>query len=184
MQDPKKAAKKSRRLSIIDMIVIFAVVIGMSLFYKLSVNRTLSLQTDMQQESKQKVEALKSGRVTFYDEKNHKNIEILVEVAHNEYQQGKGLMFREDMPENHGMFFTYEDELQRFFWMKNTTISLDIIFISASFRVVKIHKNTIPLSQHLYASGVPAQFALEVRAGFSERYKIAENHRITWEMLK
>ncbi len=178
--DPNKAAKKSRRLSMIDLLVILAVVAGMSLFYKLSVNRTLAIQENIQESVSQKT-VLKQGKVVFYDSANRKKIEILVEIAENEYHQSKGLMFREDMSENEGMLFTYEDELQRFFWMKNTTVPLDIIFVDATFQIIKIHKNTLPLSENVYPSGLPAKFAVEVRAGFSDRYQLETGNRVSWE---
>ncbi|KAA3617156.1 MAG: DUF192 domain-containing protein [Calditrichaeota bacterium] len=180
--DPKKAAKKSRRMSMLDMIIIFSVVIGMSMFYKLSVNRTLSIQKDVQENNPQKTK-LKQGRVVFYDSSNKKKLEVLVEIAENEYQQSKGFMFREDIPENQGMLFTYEDELQRFFWMKETPVSLDIIFIDATYKIVKIHKDTVPHSENLYPSGIPAQFVVEVRAGFTDRYQIDVGDNISWERL-
>ncbi len=92
-------------------------------------------------------------------------------------------MFTEDIPENEGMLFTYDDELQRFFWMKNTSIPLDMIFIDATYRIVKIHKNTKPLSENVYPSGTPAQFVVEVRAGFTEKNQIKTGDRISWEKL-
>jgi uncharacterized membrane protein (UPF0127 family) len=182
IEDPKKAARKSRRLSFIDLIVILAVVSGMSVFYKLSVNRTLTIQENMQESESQKT-ILKQGNVAFYDSSNRKKLDIMVDIAENEYQQGRGLMFREDMPENQGMLFTYEDELQRFFWMKNTKVSLDIIFVDATYKIVKIHKDALPLSENIYPSGVPAQFVVEVRSGFCDRYQLEVGNRISWEKL-
>jgi len=141
----------------------------------------LSIQETVQEATPQV--NLLQGRVAFFDFENHKKLEILVEVAENKYQQNKGLMFREDMPENQGMLFTYDDELQRFFWMKNTPVALDIIFVDATYQIVKIHKNAVPFSQNVYPSGVPVKFVVEVRAGFSDRYPIETGNRISWEKL-
>ncbi len=67
--------------------------------------------------------------------------------------------------------------------MRNTEVSLDIIYINANYRIVTIHKETKPLSEQLYASSAPAQFVVEVRAGFTDRYDIREGQRINWELL-
>lgn len=177
--DPKKMAKKARRLTVIDLVIILGVVVGLLMFYRLSVNRTLEIQEQVKQEKTQQ----NLGRVIFFDDQNKRNIEIIVEIAENEYQKENGLMFRENLPENQGMLFTYEDELDRYFWMKNTSVSLDIIFINSAYKIIKIHKNTVPFAEELYPSEGPAQFVVEVRAGFSERYLIKEGQRISWEYL-
>jgi uncharacterized protein len=158
------------------------VIVGLGLFYKLNVHRTIKLQNNMKGQTpmEEKIEVTK-GRVVFFDSNNRKKIEISVKIAENAYQQKKGLMFAESIPENEGMLFTYDDELQRFFWMKNTSIPLDMIFIDGRYRIVKIHINTEPLSENVYPSGTPAQFVVEVRAGFTEKNQIIEGDRISWE---
>lgn len=177
--DPRKITKRSRRLTIIDLVIIFAVVVGLMLFYRHSVNRTITIQDNVKKQ--QNTENL--GKVTFFDGENRRNVEILVEIAESEYQKTNGLMFRENLPENQGMLFVYDDDLERFFWMKNTSVSLDIIFINASFDIVKIHKNTEPFSEKLYPSELPARYVVEVRAGFTERYQIKIGQRISWEKI-
>lgn len=177
--DPKKMAKKARRLTVIDLVIIIGVVLGLVMFYRLSVIRHIEIQENIRKEqSTQNI-----GKVVFFDNDNKRNIEIMVEIAQNEYQKSNGLMFREDLPENQGMLFTYDEELERYFWMKNTSVSLDIIFINSVYRIVKIHKNAKPYSEELFPSEGPAQFVVEVRAGFSERYQIKEGQRISWELL-
>lgn len=134
--------------------------------------------------SRQELETgvVKTARITFYDPEGKKNIEIVAELAETEYMQSKGLMFREDMPENSGMMFIYNDERIRTFWMKNTPLPLDIIFLNKDLKIIKIHARTTPYSQQLYSSGNPAQFVLEVNGGFCERYGIYEDHSVIWEM--
>lgn len=180
--DPKKAARKSRRTTLIDLVIILVILSGMSLFYKLNVNRARAMQEKMQETVQQNTDLIQ-GRVVFFDSSNRKKLEIMVEIAENDYQQGKGMMFREDIPDNQGMLFTYEDELQRFFWMKNTKVSLDIIFVDATFKIVKIYKNTLALSENIYPSGVPVKLVVEVRAGFSDRHQLEVGQRISWEKL-
>ena len=154
--DPKKMAKKARRLTVIDLVIIIGVVLGLVMFYRLSVLRHIEIQDNIRQE--QNVENL--GKVVFFDDDNKRNIEIIVEIAQNEYQKSNGLMFRENLPENQGMLFTYDDELERYFWMKNTSVSLDIIFINSEYRIIKIHRSTKPYSEDLFPSEGPAQFVV------------------------
>lgn len=178
--DPKKVARKSRRLTIIDLIIILGVVTGLSLFYRLSVDRVNSLEEQVQAQKQQTKDI---GKVVFFDETNKRNVEIIVEISKNEFDQSKGLMFREELPENQGMLFLYDAADIRYFWMKNTKVSLDIIYIDATFNIVKIHKDTKPYSEQLYPSEFPTQFVVEVRAGFTERYQIKVGQRISWEYL-
>lgn len=126
---------------------------------------------------------IKITRITFYDNTNKKNLEITAEVAESYYSQAKGLMYRENLAENEGMFFVYKDEKIRNFWMKNTPLSLDIIYFNEQLQIIKIHSWTTPFSEQLYSSIRPAQYVLEVNGGFTERYHIMEGHWIKWQDL-
>lgn len=95
-----------------------------------------------------------------------------VEVASTDIQRARGLMFREEMAEDHGMLFVFENEGERFFWMKNTPLPLDIIYISEAGRIVSIAAATVPFSENVIPSGHPARFVLELNAGLSEKLGI------------
>src|SRR5262249_56183161 len=69
-----------------------------------------------------------------------------VEVANTPEEQAKGLMFRRSLPEGQGMLFDFHEEQPTSFWMKNTYISLDMIFIRGDGRILRIAENTVPLS--------------------------------------
>jgi uncharacterized protein len=84
-----------------------------------------------------------------------------LEVADTPASRERGLMFRESMPEDHGMIFVFPDESVRRFWMKNTRIPLDIIFVDASQQVVSIHPLR-PLDLIGVSSGEPAKWAIEL----------------------
>lgn len=129
-------------------------------------------------EADKTTQTAKMGYVEFLDSTNIKNIEVLVEVAENDYERAKGLMYREDLPENQGMLFIFNEAKERNFWMKNTPVSLDIIFVDADLKIIKIHKDTTPFSTTNYSSHLPAMYVVEVRAGFSERYQIFEGNKI------
>jgi hypothetical protein len=81
-------------------------------------------------------------------------------------------MYRKELPEFHGMLFLFPREEMLSFWMKNTLIPLDIIFINAAYEIVHIAQNTTPFSEQLLTSGHPARFVLEVNGGFCQRHGV------------
>ena len=89
-------------------------------------------------------------------------------------------MKRKSMEENQGMLFIFPEEKMQAFWMRNTLISLDMIFVSAQKEIVTIHKNTKVLSDQSYPSTKPAMYVIEVDAGFSDRHNLKEGDKISW----
>jgi uncharacterized membrane protein (UPF0127 family) len=107
-------------------------------------------------------------------------IKINVEIADDNNERGKGLMFRERLDENAGMLFVFEDEQYQTFWMKNTLIPLDIIFIGRNLQIADI-KNAEPCKTEdcaLYKSSKPSMYVLEVNGGFSARNGIRIGDKI------
>ena len=96
-----------------------------------------------------------------------------VEVAANDLQRARGLMFREQMAADHGMLFVFESEGERYFWMKNTPLPLDIIYIAENGRIVSIAADTEPFSEAVIPSRKPARFVLELNAGTARKQGIA-----------
>lgn len=93
-----------------------------------------------------------------------------LEIARTERERADGLMFVEEINDNQGMLFVFEEENPRSFWMKNTYISLDILFLDKDLRVVKIIENLEPLREWpYYNSDFPAKYALELKAGAVEK---------------
>ena len=84
----------------------------------------------------------------------------------------KGLMGKERIEENEGMLFIFKMEEERFFWMKNTSIPLDILFIDSKFNVISIVKSTTPFSEDLLSSIYPAKCVLEVNSGYTTNNNI------------
>ncbi len=96
-----------------------------------------------------------------------------VEIADTSEERARGLMFREELGENQGMLFVYEEEADRSFWMKNTLIPLDIIFLNSDFEVINIEQanpepNTSDENLASYRSERPAQYVLEINQNRSE----------------
>jgi uncharacterized membrane protein (UPF0127 family) len=105
---------------------------------------------------------------------------IVIELAESPEEQAQGLMYRRSLPDRGGMLFVDAAESMRSFWMKNTALSLDILFVDADGQIVNIAKRTAPFSEEHIESTGPAQYVVEVRAGFTDRYGITEDDRIVW----
>ena len=105
-------------------------------------------------------------------------LSITVEIADTEEKRALGLMYRRNLPEFHGMLFIFPQEKELSFWMKNTPLPLDIIFINASRTIVSIARTTKPYSETPIPSEQAAQFVLEVNGGFCRRHGVMIGDRI------
>lgn len=109
---------------------------------------------------------------------------ISVEVADTFEERTKGLMYRKSLENNKGMFFVFEVDEPLNFWMKNTLIPLDMIFLDGNYGVVKIVKNAQPCKKdpcQIYSSGRAAKYVIEVNAGMSDKMglKIGDKAQLT-----
>ena len=107
-----------------------------------------------------------------------------VELAETEAQHAKGLMFRRELPEGQGMLFDFHREQEVSFWMENTYISLDMIFIRGDGRILRIAENTEPLSTRIIRSGGPVRAVLEVIAGTARKFGIEPGDRVAYPIFK
>ena len=103
-----------------------------------------------------------------------------VEVAETAAQQAKGLMFRTELADNAGMIFPFPEPRIASFWMKNTVIPLDIIFIRANGTIESIADNTIPYSTIPVEAGEPVVAVLELRGGLAAELGIAAGDTVKW----
>ncbi len=109
------------------------------------------------------------------------NFTVSVEIADNYEKQMRGLMYRTKLEENKGMLFIFNEEKFRSFWMKNTFIPLDIIFINSDYEIVKIQRG-VPCKENsckTYNSEKTAKYVLEMNKGFTEKNKILEGMNIS-----
>jgi uncharacterized membrane protein (UPF0127 family) len=104
-----------------------------------------------------------------------------VAVADNNQSRSEGLMNVNELPENSGMLFIFSNNQVRSFWMANTPLPLDIIFVNSEMNIVRIHRNTQPYSQESIQSEAPAQFVVEVNAGYTLEHDIREGMKIAIE---
>lgn len=107
--------------------------------------------------------------------------QFTVEVAHTEAEQQRGLMFRTSLPADGGMVFPFAKPRFASFWMKNTLIPLDMIFVRADGSIDRIAENTIPESLEPVASGGEVSAVLELAGGTATRLGIDEDAVVTWK---
>ncbi len=115
----------------------------------------------------------KDGELRFVSARSNKVItSIDIEVADNDAEREQGLMYRDTMAENNGMLFLMDKEEPQTFWMKNTILSLDIIYADSERQIVSINRNCTPYSLDQIPSGKPALYVVEVNAGYAERHNL------------
>jgi uncharacterized membrane protein (UPF0127 family) len=125
----------------------------------------------------------KDAELVFVSAKGETLARIDVEIAERATERMRGLMFREQMEENQGMLFLFPTEEPLSFWMKDTPLPLDIIFLGADRTIVTIRKNTVPYSEASVPSDRSAKFVVEVHAGFADRHRLAPGDRIFWQRI-
>lgn len=106
--------------------------------------------------------------------------EVKAEIADTPLKQMKGLMFRKSLPANDGMLFNFDNEGYYGFWMMNTSIPLDMIWINKDMEVVHIEKNVQPcgLLCPVYKPSQKTKYVLEVNAGFAKLHGVEVGHFI------
>lgn len=113
----------------------------------------------------------KQGELTLKKAENDSIIATLdIEIADNDYKTQTGLMYRSSMEEKQGMLFIFPTEEPRWFYMKNTEISLDILYFDSKMVLIDFHENTQPRSEASIPSSGPTQYVLEVNAGLSKKW--------------
>ena len=103
-----------------------------------------------------------------------------VEVARSPEEQAQGLMHRQSLAPDRGMIFPYDPPQPASFWMKNTLIPLDMIFVRADGSIARVAANTVPLSLEPVGAGEPVAAVLELAGGRAAELGIAEGDRVNW----
>ena len=112
-------------------------------------------------------------------------VAVTAEVASTPESLRRGLMSRESLGEMEGMLFVFGEEENRSFWMKNTLIPLDMLFISDALHIVHIQKEAVPCQEDpcpLYDSHFPARYVVEVKGGFADQHGIAAGDAVAFEL--
>lgn len=128
----------------------------------------------------------KEGELNLYKKSTSDSIKakLDIEIADNEYETQTGLMYRSAMKENRGMLFIFDNEQERYFYMKNTKIPLDIIYISADKKIVSVQKHAKPFDETSLPSNYPAKYVLEVNAGMADAWSLAVGDSISFSNIK
>jgi uncharacterized membrane protein (UPF0127 family) len=121
----------------------------------------------------------KEGELYFLNSEKDTLKHLEVETARSDYEQQTGLMYRKQMQENRGMLFIYREERPRpNFYMKNTYIPLDLIYINSNNIVVDINQDTKPLDESPIPSQAPAQYVLEINGSKAQKWNIRKGDSI------
>ena len=109
--------------------------------------------------------------------------QLKLELADTDYTIQLGMMYREQLTEDQGMLFVFNDARPRFFYMKNTDVPLDIIYITADNRIDSYYTNAVPKDETLLKSKGDAQYVLEVKAGMVKKWNLKEGDLFKWHEI-
>lgn len=127
----------------------------------------------------------KEGELLFISKDNNETLTVIdIEIADTDQKTMQGLMYRSSMPQNAGMLFLMPREDIQGFWMRNTYIPLDMIFVNSNKQIVTIHANTTPMNESSYISTAPALYVVEVNAGYCNKNNIKEGDKIDFTINK
>ena len=125
----------------------------------------------------------KEGNLTIYKTSDSTQIELDIEIADTDFDVQTGLMYRTSMEQNQGMLFVFDDEQERFFYMKNTKIPLDLIFINTDNKIVSFQKNAKPFDESSLPSKLPAKYVLEINSDLVNKWKLSIGDSIKYSKL-
>jgi len=137
-------------------------------------------EADTQSEAQETRELSYTATVSFIEQPDEEIVSVRSAVADDDDSRSEGLMNVHNLPEDAGMLFIFDDEAPRSFWMANTPISLDILFVNSEMEIVRIHRNTPPYSHENIVSESPAKYVVEVNAGFTLNHDIREGMEINF----
>jgi uncharacterized membrane protein (UPF0127 family) len=110
-----------------------------------------------------------------------RSIAFNVEIADSPAKRELGLQYRRDLASDHGMIFLFPAQSEQTFWMKNTPIPLDMIFISRELKIVGIVEQATPFSLDPRSVGAPSQYVLEINGGLAKRNGIRRGDSVSFE---
>ncbi|NJB72587.1 hypothetical protein GGR42_003078 [Saonia flava] len=123
----------------------------------------------------------KEGELTIYKAKTDSVLTKLdIEIADSEYETQTGLMYRDSMEDDQGMLFIFPEEAMHSFYMKNTKIALDIVFIGSDLKIDSFQEGAKPMDETGLSSQVPVQYVLEINAGLAEKWLLEVGDSIVY----
>ena len=184
---PKKGKTSMRQKMIIIGVVILSLLFAASMFFStpngINSNAGNSSKKPVPTSNSKSAEPqfVKEGALQFFRDGNI-SVAIDIEVADTPKEIEQGLMYRQKMDNNKGMLFILPDVKIQGFWMKNTLIPLDIIYVDTAKMIVSIQKNTVPLSRESLPSEGPAKFVIEVNAGFTDTHSLFPGDKVDFQI--
>lgn len=188
-KEKNKNVKTAKRSVNITKYILFAVVLIIAGFYAYNkfVIKDESAGNNFVVDPKERIKNIrepqfkKEGELEFLRKNQKEPVrKIDVELAENDDERSQGLMYRRSMDDLKGMLFIFPQEEPQSFWMKNTVIPLDIIYVNSKMEIVKIFKNTVPFSEKSLPSEKPATYVVEVIGGYTDKYGIKEGDLISY----
>ena len=176
--EKKPGSRKFLVYTSLGVIVLICIIVG---FLLINNDNKSPIRNDRFSSDTPNLEFNKEGELKFISSSGILITQIDVELAVIDEEWAMGLMFRRELAENQGMLFIYPYEDYRSFWMKNTILSLDMLFINSDYEIVTIHKNTVPFTTDTYPPSEPIMYAVEVNAGFVENFNIKLGDKISFE---
>ena len=150
-------------------------------FLLLLISITYSCKENKQRSKVTQIEITfkKEGELSLLKASNDSLIkQINIEIADDDYQTQTGMMYRKSMKDTQGMLFVFPDSQYRYFYMRNTEIPLDIIYIDENKTIVSIQKNAKPFDETSLPSEGPAKYVLEINAGLSTEWNLEKGDKI------
>jgi hypothetical protein len=126
------------------------------------------------------VEFRSDGTLSFLTLSGDTVTTIDIEIAETDEARTRGLMGRRSLPAQSGMFFIMDEVDTTGFWMRNTPLPLDILFVAPDSQIINISKRTTPFSEAVIRPDAPKKYVVEVRAGFTDRRGITDGMRVDW----
>ncbi|WP_321515999.1 DUF192 domain-containing protein [Marinifilum fragile] len=177
----KNRKRKSAKRKTSSFQIIALITIGIALIF-LAVQPNFSKQSSDESNHKIEIPFTKEGELSFISKQDNSTIRTIdLEIAEGLAETAQGLMYRYSMSDQQGMLFIMDNEEAQNFWMKETYISLDIIYVNSNFEIVRIHERAVPLSEQNIPSVRKAKYVVEVIGGFCDKFGIEEGDMIKYE---
>lgn len=179
-KDNKKGfkLKKREKVALIGFILLILTVI---LILNLTDNTPEQVPTTAYETVKDEPQFVREGELVFLKQESGDTLKhIIIEIADNDVERAQGLMYRSAMADSLGMLFIFDKEREQSFWMKNTIMTLDIMYANSDGEILTMYKYTTPYSEAPIPSYQKAQYVVEVAGGFTDRYNIQIGDKISF----
>ncbi len=172
-------SKKTKKFGLLQISLAIVIILGLIF---ISVRPNFDSKPNKPARVKSGIQFTKEGELSFIKYGTQSVVETIdLEIADNLYERTRGLMDRYTMKNNQGMLFIMDREEPQSFWMKDTFISLDIIFLDKDFKIVSIAKYTQPQSTLPIISEKNAKYIVEVVAGYTDKHNIVVGDSISYK---